>query len=335
MSSVTQAGPVSAPPRASSPVKTLDVITLGETMALMKAATPGPLPHAASLLLGIGGAESNVAIALRRLGASAAWVGRVGADSLGDLVLRELQAEGLEVLALRDGTRPTGLMIKERRTQENVKVWYYRAGSAGSGISQEDIPAARIGQARLLHLTGITPALSPSAARAVQFAVDSAKDAGTLVSVDLNYRAALWSKAAAAPVFRELVEQADIVFAGDDEAAVAVGPAADPLELARRLNALGPSQVIIKLGASGCLALVDGTVYNQPAVSIRPVDTVGAGDAFVAGYLSELLRGQDVPQRLLTAVRTGAFACLVPGDWEGMPRRSELELLEATDPVTR
>lgn len=276
-----------------------------------------------------------MAIALRRLGASVAWIGRAGTDSLGDLVLRELQAEGLEVLARRDRSRPTGLMIKERRTQESVKVWYYRAGSAGSGISPEDVPADRIGQARLLHLTGITPALSASAAEAVQFAVDCAEDAGTLVSFDLNYRAALWSKAAAAPVFRTLMEQADIVFAGDDEAAIAVGAAADPLELARRISALGPSQIIIKLGAAGCLALVDGNVFTRAAVSIRPVDTVGAGDAFVAGYLSELLRGQDVPQRLLTAVRTGAFACLVPGDWEGMPRRSELELLEAHDPVTR
>jgi len=335
MSPRTESRPPSPPSAVRSPAKTLDVITLGETMALMKAATPGPLPHVASLLLGIGGAESNVAIALRRLGASVAWIGRVGSDSLGDLVLRELHAEGLEVLARRDGNRSTGLMIKERRTQESVKVWYYRAGSAGSRISQEDVPADRIAQARLLHLTGITPALSPSAARAAQFAVDCAKAAGTLVSFDLNYRAALWPRATAAPAFRELIEQADIVFAGDDEAAIVVGPAADPLELARRLSALGPSQVIIKLGASGCVALVDGSTFTQSAVPIRPVDSVGAGDAFVAGYLSELLRDQDVPQRLLTAVRTGAFACLVPGDWEGMPRRSELELLEADDPITR
>ena len=301
----------------------------------MKAASPGPLAHVDSLLLGIGGAESNVAIALRRLGASVAWVGRVGADSLGDLVLRELHAEGLEVISRRDEAMPTGLMIKERRTQEAIKVWYYRAGSAGSRLSREDIPAERIAQSRLLHLTGITPALSPSAAAAVQFAVDCAKEAGTLVSFDLNYRAALWPRATAAAAFRDLMQQADVVFAGDDEAAIAVGPAGSPLELARRIGDLGPAQVIIKLGAQGCVALVDGQSYSQAAIPVRAVDTVGAGDAFVAGYLSELLRGEDVAQRLLTAVRTGAFACLVPGDWEGMPRRGELELLEAVEPVSR
>ncbi|MET3919219.1 sugar kinase [Arthrobacter sp. UYEF20] len=311
------------------------MVTLGETMALMKASTPGPLAFTESLSLGIGGAESNVAIALRRLGASVTWAGKVGADSLGDLVLRELLAEGLDVVCTRDGTAPTGLMIKERRTSRSVKVWYYRSGSAGSMLAPEDIPAEKIAQARLLHLTGITPALSPAAARATQYAVDSAKHAGTLVSFDLNYRSALWPKESAASAFRGLIRQADVVFAGDEEAAIVVGASEDPLELARRVAALGPSQVIIKLGAEGCVALVDGESYHQPAVAIQPLDTVGAGDAFVGGYLAEMLTGEPVQQRLLTAVKAGAYACLVSGDWEGMPRRAELELLDAAEPVSR
>jgi len=315
--------------------KTLDVVTLGETMALMKAATPGPLSHTESLSLGVGGAESNVAIALRRLGASVAWIGRVGADSLGDLVIRELQAEGLQVISVRDEAAPTGLMIKERRTADTVKVWYYRAQSAGSRLAPEDVPSELIAQARLLHLTGITPALSRSAAEAVQYALNCAKRAGTRVSFDLNYRSGLWDREKASAVMRDLIGQCDVVFAGDDEAAIAVGTADDPLELAARICSLGPTQAIIKLGAAGCVALVDGVVHTQNAVAIRPVDTVGAGDAFVAGYLAELIRGEVVGQRLLTAVRAGAFACLVPGDWEGMPQRHELELLEAADPVSR
>jgi 2-dehydro-3-deoxygluconokinase len=317
------------PPAAS------EVVTLGETMALMKAATPGPLAFTESLRLGIGGAESNVAIALRRLGTSVTWVGRVGADSLGDLVLRELLAEGLDVECHRDVQAPTGLMIKERRTNETARVWYYRSGSAGSRLAPEHVPAAKIAAARVLHITGITPALSESAAAAIQYAVDCAKQAGTIVSLDLNYRAALWSTAEAAPVLRALVQQADVVFAGDDEAAIVVGAADDPVELARRLAALGPAQAVIKLGVRGCAAVVDGREYRQDAVPVRAVDTVGAGDAFVGGYLAELLEGQPVEARLLTAVRTGAYACLVTGDWEGMPRRSELALLDAVEPVMR
>lgn len=311
------------------------VVTLGETMALMKAETPGPLAHVSSLSLGVGGAESNFAIALRRLDTSVTWIGRVGADSLGDLVQREISAEGVVTLALRDPGAPTGLMIKERRTSDALRVWYYRAGSAGSRLDRADVPTDRIAGAKLLHVTGITLALSDSAREAVHHAVDCARRLGVLVSFDLNYRSALWPAKEAASRFAEIIAKADLVFAGDAEAAMVVGESDDPLELAHRIADLGPTQSVIKLGADGCVGVVDGQAYRQAAVRVNAVDSVGAGDAFVAGYVSELVAGADVPTRLQTAVRVGAFACLVPGDWEGMPRRSELALLDATEPVSR
>lgn len=312
-----------------------EVVTLGESMGLMKADAPGPLPHGSSLSLGMGGSESNVAIALSRLGTSVAWAGRVGDDSLGDLVLRELAAEGVVVEALRDSSAQTGFMIKERRTMDHLKIWYYRADSAGSRFSREDVPAERIAKARLLHLTGITPALSSSCAEAAHYAIDIAREAGVMVSFDVNYRTSLWTSSEAGEAFRKFIARADIVFAGDDEAAIVVGASPDSLELARRLAALGPGQAVIKRGPNGCAALIAGEEFAQEAIPINVVDTVGAGDAFVAGYIAELLRGAPVKERLLTAVRTGAFACLVPGDWEGMPRRHELALLDATEPVAR
>lgn len=329
----TAATGITPPPaRAGS---TPDVVTVGESMALFTPETVGPLPQAGTFTLGIGGAESNVAIALKRLDISVAWVGRLGNDSLGKLIRRELLAEALEVVCACDDTAPTGLMIKERRTSSSTKVSYYRANSAGSRLCIDDIPPDLIQGARLLHLTGITPALSKSAATAVQYAIDCAKAAGVKVSFDLNYRASLWSMQEAKSLYRDLITQADVVFASEDEAAIVVDFAENPLHLAYRLAELGPRQVVIKLGAAGCVALVDGVEYHQPAIQVDVVDTVGAGDAFVAGYLAEWLRHESVPQRLLTAVRTGAFACLVPGDWEGMPYRSELSLLDATEPVTR
>lgn len=108
-----------------------------------------------------------------------------------------------------------------------------------------------------------------------------------------------------------------------------------PHALARAISDLGPREVIIKRGGLGAVALVDGVSLTRKAITIRAVDTVGAGDAFVAGYLSERLAGFAAPERLATAVRMGAFACLSHGDWEGYPRRDELDLLEAIDPVTR
>lgn len=310
------------------------VLTFGETMALMRADQAGPLAHASTMSLGVGGSESNVAVGLQRLGVQAVWCGRVGLDGLGQLVEREIRAEGVDVRIAVDPSAPTGLMIKERRTPATQRVSYYRAGSAGSRIAPEDIDAQLITQAGLLHVSGITPALSPQAATTLRYAIDAARAAGVPVSFDLNYRGNLWSRERAGSVYRDIIPLADIVFAGDDEAAIAVG-AGGPEELARRIAALGPSQAVIKLGAEGAVALVNGQLFRREALAVDVVDTVGAGDAFVAGYLAEFIGGRSPEDRLTTAAATGAFACLVPGDWEGFPRRSELSLLDAKEPVSR
>lgn len=311
------------------------LVTLGETMALLTAGHPGPLAHVSSMGLGIGGSESNVAIGVKRLGGSAVWCGRTGADSLGQLVQREIRAEGVTVRITEDPDAPTGLMLKERRTMSTQKVSYYRAGSAGSRLTPEDLDPSLIRRAMVLHLSGITPALSDSAERTVQKAISIARSAGVAVSFDLNYRANLWTETDARRSYRMLIPLTDIVFAGEDEAALAVGPAEDPVVLARRLSELGPSQVIIKLGSKGAVALIDGEVHHQPAIVIDPVDTVGAGDAFVAGYLAELMVNQIPMKRLKLAAETGAFVCLAYGDWEGLPTRAELALLYRTESVSR
>ena len=311
------------------------IVTLGETMALLHNQDPGRLAHAASLQLGIGGAESNVAVALARLGTHASWIGRVGHDSLGERVLRDLRAEGIELHAVVDPDAATGLMLKERRTVETARVWYYRAGSAGSRLCPQDVPASLIAGAALLHVTGITPALSTTAHAAVAEAIRLARTAGVPVSFDVNHRATLWRGRDSGAAYRQLARESAIVFAGEDEARLLAPGAAGVRELALAIADLGPSQVIIKLGSAGCYANINGEEHTLPAVPVRVVDTVGAGDAFVAGYLAELIDGRDVATRLRTAVTMGAFACTTAGDWEGLPRREDLSLLTASDPVTR
>ena len=190
----------------------------------------------------------------------------------------------------------------------------------------------------MLHVTGITPALSTSAADAVRGAIRIARDAGVPVSFDVNHRAALWrdrDPGEPGELYRDIARQSTILFAGDDEARLLVPDIEDPLELASAVGELGPTQVVIKRGALGCAAIIDGHRYMQEAVPVTVVDTVGAGDAFVAGYLAELVAGENAATRLRTAVTAGAFACLSAGDWEGMPRRSELALLTAAEPVIR
>jgi 2-dehydro-3-deoxygluconokinase len=155
--------------------------------------------------------------------------------------------------------------------------------------------------------------------------------------VDFNYRSRLWDAATAAPVFRELASGADILFAGDDEARIALeaDASAGPEALAGELSALGPSEVVIKLGRRGALARIDGELIEVPAVPVQAVDSVGAGDAFVAGYLASRLLRRTVGDRLSTAAVAGAFAVTVPGDWEAFPRPHELTLLTAVEEVQR
>lgn len=313
----------------------MDVLTLGETMVLLSSPKVGPLRHARTLDVGIGGSESNLAIGVVRLGGTAGWVGRLGDDEFGYLIRSTLAGEGVDVgHVVFDGAAPTGLMVKARRTATATTVRYYRARSAGSRLSPEDIPVDLVRGARILHVSAITPALSATARAAVHAAVDEAVAAGVPVSFDLNYRRALWPPDEAAAEMRAIAKQATIVFAAEDEARLVVDASA-PGDLARGIAALGPREAVVKLGERGAVAFADERVIDAPVYAVTSVDPVGAGDAFAAGYLTELLAGNDVPARLATGAAAGAFTVTVSGDWEGLPSRAELDLLKATDAVQR
>lgn len=307
------------------------VVTLGETMALARTTEIGSLRHAAGLALGIGGAESNVAVGLRRLGVDTGWLGRVGDDPLGERIARELRGEGLDVHAIVDPDAPTGLMIKERPSAASTAVHYYRDGSAGSRIAPADIPAGWIEDADLLHITGITPLLSATAHETVLAAVDRARAAGVPVSFDVNYRSALAAPDVAGPLLREVAERSTLVFGGIEEFALLSTDAAESL-----LDD-GVEQVVVKRGPEGAAVFIADGVTEALGFVIDPLDTVGAGDAFVAGFLSAHLEGLDVADTLVRANACGAMACLVPGDWEAAPTRRDLErfLAGGGDPVRR
>jgi 2-dehydro-3-deoxygluconokinase len=314
-------------PTIAAPVSTSGVITFGETMGLLTAVDIGPLELARQFRYGIGGAESNVAIGIARLGQTATWFGRVGLDATGDMIERRLRAEQVTTLAIRD-RHPTGLMIKHSRFAQAQHLDYHRHHSAASALTPADIPHDALRAARILHLTGITPALSSSAAETVFAAVEAAKGFGILISVDVNYRRKLWAPEDAAPVLRRLVEQADIVFAGPEEAQLVLddNTLTSDADLAKALNDLGSRETIIKAGSRGCSAIIDGQPYRRAALDVRAVDTVGAGDAFVAGYLTERLHDASPETRIETAIHVGALAVTVPGDCEGLPTLADLQI---------
>jgi 2-dehydro-3-deoxygluconokinase len=310
------------------------VLTFGETMGLATNDQAGTLTTSRSCTMSFGGAESNVAIALTRLGTAATWVSRLGTDPFADVIRRELRAEGVEVLAAADPLHPTGFMLKERRTASIGSVTFWRSGSAASRITPDAISDELIARADLVHITGIPFALS-STARATAFdLLDRAKRLGIPISFDVNHRERLRASSLAAEDYRAVIPYCSVVFAGDDEAAILVGDGT-PAELADRLCRLGARDAVIKLGSEGCLARIDGIRYQLAAREVDVVDTVGAGDAFVAGYLSDLLAGRDARSRLETAISAGAFACTSLGDWEGSPTRADLALLDAREGIAR
>ena len=315
---------------------TTGVLTIGEGIGVLRTRGIGTLALERELTVSTGGAEGNVAIGLARLGVPVTWLGRVGDDGIGARVVRELRAEGVSVIAPIDPAAPTGLMLTETPSAGRTAVTYHRAGSAGSRLSPDDLEAVDFDAVTILHVTGITPALSASARTCIDVAIDRARAAGAAVSFDVNHRSRLWTADEAVDVYRDIARRSDILFAGADEAALLTGlPADDAPALAAAIAALGPAEVVIKLGERGALALIDDRVTSRAAVPVDVVDTVGAGDAFVAGYLAERLRGASVESRLELGVRTGAAACAHPGDWEGFPTRRDLDRIAGSDPVSR
>lgn len=313
-----------------------ELVTFGETMGLLAADELGPLRSGHRMILGIAGTESNVAVGVRRLGHSVAWTGRVGADPIGRLILRELRAEGIDIShAVIDPAAPTGFMLKVRRTTATSEVIYSRRDSAGSRLCVDDLDTELIAGARVLHITGITPALSATARAVVVASVGIARAHGVPVSLDVNHRSALSTENDATATLLELVPQCEFVFASENEAALIVGTH-KPEAAAKALADLGPRHAIVKRGELGYVACIEGHLYSDVALPVPVADPVGAGDAFVAGYLASWLDGGSATESLRTANVTGAFVVAVAGDWEGLPTRAELAAFEArTDAVLR
>lgn len=289
---MTPALPHSNAPRSLTP----RLITLGETMVMLTPGRAQSLAEAAELQVHIGGAESNVATHAAALGIDAAWVSAVGADVLGTRVRDAVAARGVDVgWVLTDPDAPTGVYFKN----PGHGVLYYRAGSAASRLTADAVADVPFENAEVVHLSGITPALSPECAALVDTVFDRASSSDALLSFDVNHRAALWAPGEAAPALLALARRADIVFVGLDEAHDVWG--CDTAEDVRTLVP-EPARLVVKDGDVGATEFAregdsDSKVF-VPAVPTEVVEAVGAGDAFAAAYLAALINGADALGRL-------------------------------------
>lgn len=307
-------------------LSSIEVVTIGESMVQLTPTRGGLLRHATQFDRFVAGAESNLAIGLARLGHRAGWISRVGADEFGECVRAAIRGEGVDTTRVaRDNEAPTGIYFKERRRTDLTRVYYYRDGSAASRLVPDDLDPDYIGHAEYLHLTGITPALSASCRETAWEAIRIAKDHGVAISIDPNVRRKLWPESEARSVLREMIPHADVLLVSREEAVLLTGE--ERIDAAAEaLCALGPEQVVLRLGADGALALdKEGRIKRDEAIAVNPVEVVGAGDAFNAGYLAGQLRGWDIAQSLRLGNVLGGLATTVHGDVEGLPTWEEVQ----------
>ncbi|SDR92557.1 sugar kinase [Microlunatus soli] len=312
-----------------------DVVTFGEPMTLFLAAGDVPLISADNFEVEVAGAESNLATGLARLGHRVSFFGRVGADTFGMRIRNELRAEGIDVGQLVDDPElPTGLLIRDNPSGRPITVEYRRSGTAAAAMSPESLPTAMITDTRLLHVTGITAALSESSLAATERAMIIAAEAGVTVSLDPNIRLRLADPDRWQVIIKQLAQHAKIIFTGRDEAEV-ISPGVDPVTW---YGDHGAEIVIVKDGGNGSSEHQLGTGRTVHG-GVRPVplvDPIGAGDGFNAGWISSWLDGAgelteaDAERRLLTAATVASMVVSARGDRTGLPTRAMLDQVLAS-----
>ncbi len=311
----------------SSSSQPLDALTVGEPMALFMALQPGELAAVPDFRRVAAGAELNVATGLARLGLRTGYITRLGNDSFGGFLRGVLAHEGIDSrYVTADATHPTGFMLKTRTDDgSDPQIEYFRKGSAASHLGAADAPAG-IFPARQLHLTGITPALSPSTRELAFLLARQARAAGASISFDPNLRPRLWpSPEAMAECINALAALSDTVLPGLAEGRQLTGRQTAE-DIAAFYLERGAKQVIVKLGPEGAYyAQQVGASGIAPGLPVeRVVDTVGAGDGFAVGVISGLLEGLGLAQAAARGNAIGARVVQFPGDADGLPTRAQL-----------
>ncbi len=296
-----------------------DLVSIGETMVGF-VSLDDPRRFTATMA----GAESNVAVGMAQLGCRTRWVSRLGDDPLGRLLENEVAGRGVDVAVERDGARPTGVLTKHV-TGSGTVVRYYRSESAARSLSVHDLD--RAGPTDRIHVTGITPALSASAAGLAEAIVAGASGLDARVSFDVNYRPALWPDAAtAARVLLSLARRADVVFVGDDEAEALFGTSSSAA-ISDLILRGDDQELVLKRGAQGATVIGGGGEVTEPALRAQLVDATGAGDAFAAGYLAASSFGWPRRDRLRLGHVMGARVVGVLDDVPPPFTQAEIEEL--------
>ncbi|MGX9376311.1 sugar kinase [Pantoea ananatis] len=310
------------------PNGTLDVITIGEAMAMFVARETGDLAAVDTFVKRAAGAELNVAIGLARLGLKVGWVSRVGQDAFGRFICQVLDKENIDHRQVTvDPRYPTGFQLKSKVDYgSDPLVEYFRKGSAASHLSPTDFDHDYFGAARHLHLSGVAAAISDSSLELAKHAAKEMRARGKTLSFDPNLRPVLWrSEGEMRKQLNLLAEYADWVLPGEKEGYILTGYR-QPQDIADFYLDKGVKAVIIKTGCEGAwYKTASGEQGQVEAMRVdNVVDTVGAGDGFAVGVISALLEGKPLVQAIRRGNKIGSLAIQVIGDSEGLPTRQQL-----------
>lgn len=295
-------------------------------MAMFIAKSCGPLHEVEEFTRMLAGAEVNVAIGLKRLGHSVAYVTKLGTDPFGTYIENKLREEGLDVQITKDEHHFTGYQLKGKVLEGDPEVFYYRKNSAASCLSVEDIEKVNFEGAKVLHITGIPPALSKSCREATYRLIERARENEMLVSFDPNLRPTLWeSEDVMIRTINDIASKADIVLPGTGEGKILMG-SEKPEEISEFYRKNGAKAVIVKVGGDGAYGDWEGEKAFFPGYKVKEVvDTVGAGDGFAVGILSAWLEGMKMPEMVDRGNAIGSIQVSVASDNEGLPTKEELD----------
>lgn len=314
-----------------------DVTTIGEIMLRLSVPTGVRIETAAQFDVLPGGAEANVMAALARLGLRTAWCGALPDSPLGRLAANHLRMAGVNLEGVHwCGEGRMGVYFVEfapppRATQ----VIYDRADSCAARMTSAQVHWEHLLNTRLIHLTGITPALSPGCLEVIKETVRRARERGTALSFDVNYRARLWSAEDAAQTLAPLLEGCDLLFCNRSDAARLFGLEGPAEETVQRLAARTHARItVMAMGSEGAVAWDGAHLYQQPALPTIIVDRLGAGDGLAAGVLYGWLSG-DLGLGLRYGVALAALALSQQGDMIVTTQQEVESLLVGREAILR
>ncbi|GKW47098.1 sugar kinase [Planococcus sp. NCCP-2050] len=304
-----------------------NVFTLGDALITFNPSETGPLRYVPSFTRKVGGAELNFAIGCARLGLNIKWASRLGGDEFGRVIYNFARGEGVDLSEVEFVENyPTSLNFKEIREDGSGKTFYYRYQSPILTMEPSDITEDMFQGVDLIHLTGVFLAIDPKNLDIVKRVLEIAAEKDIRISFDPNIRLKLWTLNQAKAAYMEILPSVDILLTGLDEIEMIIGESTDQAleQCAKDFNI---EQLVIKDGGNGARVYQNGAWHKKEAFRVNPIDTVGAGDGFDAGYVYATLHGYSPEEALEFANGVGALVTTVSGDNEGLPYLEEVTAL--------